>query len=180
MVFNERQSHNYETACDAAKFESAGVPQIYTIDGEGVRYSINERPVGNGVVPIGYTAVSNGYYTIEAARMDTPVFLYDAVNKITHNLEEGSYTFYSDKGTFDRRFSLGIADDETTGVENLDIEQTVEAVEGGILIKGNVTANVYNASGMLVAVQNGTGMLQLPAGTYVVCVGENNTKVVVK
>lgn len=180
VVFNERQSHNYETACDAAKFESAGVPQLYTLDNEGVRYSINERPVGNGVVPIGYTAVSNGYYTIEAARMDTPVFLYDAVNKITHNLEEGSYTFYSDKGTFDSRFSLGIRSGETTGVEKLDIEQTVEAVEGGILFKGNATANVYNASGMLVAVQNGAGMLQMPAGTYVVCIGGNNKKVVVK
>lgn len=180
VVFNDRQSHSYETACDAAKFESAGVPQLYTLDNEGVHYAINERPVGNGVVPIGYTAANSGYYTIEAARMDTKVFLYDAENKITHNLEEGSYTFYSDKGTFDRRFSLGIRSEETTGVENLDIEQGVETVEGGILFKGNAIANVYNASGMLVAVQNGAGMVQLPAGTYVVCVGENNTKVVVK
>lgn len=180
VVFNDCQSHNYETACDAAKFESAGVPQLYTLDNEGVHYAINERPVGNGVVPIGYTAANSGYYTIEAARMDTKVFLYDAENKITHNLEEGSYTFYSDKGTFDSRFSLGIRSEETTGVENLDIEQTVETVEGGILFKGNATANVYNASGMLVAVQNGAGTVQLPAGTYVVSVGENNTKVVVK
>ena len=180
VVFNDCQSHNYETACDAAKFESAGVPQLYTLDNEGVHYAINERPVGNGVVPIGYTAANSGYYTIEAARMETKGFLYDAENKITHNLEEGSYTFYSDKGTFDRRFSLGISSEETTGVENLDIEQGVETVEGGILFKGNAIANVYNASGMLVAVQNGAGMVQLPAGTYVVCVGENNTKVVVK
>ena len=180
VVFNNSQSHNYETACDAAKFESAGVPQIYTIDNEGVRYAINERPVGNGVVLIGYTAAENGYYTIEATRMDTKVCLYDAETKILHNLDEGSYTFFSGKGTFEARFSLGIRDGETTGIENLDIDNAIEAVEGGILFNGNVTAIVYNASGMLVAMQNGAGLVQLPAGTYVVSVGEQSKKVVVK
>lgn len=180
VVFNNNQSHNYETACDAAKFESAGVPQLYTIDNEGVRYAINERPVGNGVVLIGYTAASNGYYTIEASRMDTKVCLYDAETKIMHNLDEGSYTFFSDKGTFEGRFSLGVRNGETTGIENLDIDNAIEAVEGGILLNGNVTAIVYNASGMLVAMQNGAGLVQLPAGTYVVSVGEQSKKVVVK
>ena len=180
VVFNNNQSHNYETACDAAKFESAGVPQLYTIDNEGVRYAINERPVGNGVVLIGYTAASNGYYTIEASRMDTKVCLYDAETKIMHNLDEGSYTFFSDKGTFEGRFSLGVRNGETTGIENIDIDNAIEAVEGGILFNGNVTAIVYNASGMLVAMQNGAGLVQLPAGTYVVSVGEQSKKVVVK
>ena len=180
VVFNNNQSHNYETACDAAKFESAGVPQLYTIDNEGVRYAINERPVGNGVVLIGYTAASNGYYTIEASRMDTKVCLYDAETKIMHNLDEGSYTFFSDKGTFEGRFSLGVRNGETTGIENIDIDNAIEAVKGGILFNGNVTAIVYNAAGMLVAVQNGAGLVQLPAGTYLVSVGEQNKKVVVK
>lgn len=180
VVFNNNQSHNYETACDAAKFESAGVPQLYTIDNEGVHYAINERPVGNGVVLIGYTATDNGYYTIEASRMDTKVYLYDAETKIMHNLDEGSYTFFSGKGTFEGRFSLGVRNGEATGIENLDIDNVIEAVEGGILINGNATATVYNATGMLVAVQNGAGLVQLPAGTYVVSVGEQNKKVVVK
>ena len=180
VVFNNNQSHNYETACDAAKFESAGVPQLYTIDNEGVHYAINERPVDNGVVLIGYTATDNGYYTIEASRMDTKVYLYDAETKIMHNLDEGSYTFFSGKGTFEGRFSLGVRNGEATGIENLDIDNVIEAVEGGILINGNATATVYNAAGMLVAVQNGAGLVQLPAGTYVVSVGEQNKKVVVK
>ena len=180
VVFNNSQSHNYETACDAAKFESAGVPQIYTIDNEGVRYAINERPVGNGVVLIGYTAAENGYYTIEATRMDTKVCLYDAETKILHNLDEGSYTFFSGKGTFEARFSLGIRDGETTGIEDLSIDEAVEVIDGGILLKGNAVANVYNASGMLVAVQKGAGIVHLPVGTYVVSIGEQSKKVVVK
>lgn len=180
VVFNNRQSHNYEVACDAAKFQSEGVAQIYTLDGEGVRYAINERPVGNGVVQIGYTATENGYYTIEAVRMDAKVYLYDAETKIMHNLDEGAYTFFSGKGTFEKRFTLGMQDGETTDIGNVDIDAAVEAVEGGIQFNANATATVYNAAGMVVAVQQGAGFVQLPAGTYVVSVGESNTKVVVK
>ena len=123
VVFNNRQTHNYEVACDAAKFETAGQPQIYTIDDEGVRYAINERPVGNGVVFIGYAAPAVGYYTIEAPRMDTKVFLYDAETGEKHYFEDGAYSFYSAKGTFEKRFSLGVRDDATTGVEGIEEDE---------------------------------------------------------
>ena len=136
--------------------------------------------MGNGVVLIGYTAAENGYYTIEATRMDTKVCLYDAETKILHNLDEGSYTFFSGKGTFEARFSLGMRDGETTSIENIDIDNAVEATDGGILFKGNAVANIYNASGMLVAVQKGAGIVHLPVGTYVVSIGEQSKKVVVK
>ena len=183
VVFNAKQTHNYETACDAAKFETEGVPQIYTMDNEGVRYAINERPVGNGVVFIGYTADADGYYTIEAARMDTKVFLYDALTGEKHYFEDGAYRFYSDKGTYEKRFSLGVRGDEATGIEEItenELAAVVAAVDGGIKVDANVSATIYNAAGMLVAVQNGAGVVQLPAGAYIVCVGNNNTKVVVK
>ena len=112
--------------------------------------------------------------------MDTEVYLYDAETKIMHNLAEGSYTFFSGKGTFEKRFTLGKQDGETTSVENIDIDAAVEVVEGGILLNANATATVYNAAGMVVAIQQGAGFVQLPAGTYVVCIGENQSKVVVK
>ena len=181
VVFNNCQSHNYEVACDAAKFQSEGVAQLYTLDGEGVRYAINERPVGNGVVQIGYTAVENGYYTIEAIRMDAKVYLYDVETKIMHNLDEGGYTFFSDKGTFEKRFTLGIQEGGATDIEKIGAnDAAVEVVEGGIQLNVNETATVYNAVGMVVAVQQGGGFVQLPAGTYVVSIDESNTKVVVR
>ena len=183
VVFNAKQTHNYETACDAAKFETEGVPQIYTMDNEGVRYAINERPVGNGVVFIGYTADADGYYTIEAARMDTKVFLYDALTGEKHYFEDGAYRFYTEAGTYEKRFSLGVRGDEATGIEEItenELAAVVAAVDGGIRVDSNVSATIYNAAGIMVAVQNGAGVVQLPAGTYIVCVGENNTKVVVK
>ena len=122
VVFNERTTHNYETACDAAKFMTAGVPQLYTIDDEGVHYAINERPKGNGVVLMGYTAPAPGYYTIDAPRMDTQVFLYDAETEEIHYFEDGAYRFSSEAGTYEKRFSLGIRGDETTGIEELKNE----------------------------------------------------------
>ena len=131
VVFNERQTHNYETACDAAKFMTAGVPQLYTIDDEGIRYAINERPKGNGVVLMGYTAPAPGYYTIDAPRMDTQVFLYDAETEEIHYFEDGAYRFSSEAGTFEKRFSLGIRGDETTGIEEMEEENGKVTGENG-------------------------------------------------
>ena len=134
VVFNEQKTHNYEPACDAAKFETAGVPQIYTIDDEGVRYAINERPVGNGVVFIGYSVPATGYYTIETTRMDTKVFLYDAETGEKHYFEDGAYSFYSAKGAFNTRFSLGVRNDSTTGVEGIEEIEEKNAEANGEII----------------------------------------------
>ena len=180
VVFNEKQSHNYEMSCDAAKFDTEGMPQIYTMDNEGVRYAINERPVGNGVVFIGYTATTAGYYSIDVERMDKEVFLYDAETETKHYFDDGAYKFYSDMGTFENRFSLGVRNDATTSIEEIDMENDIEAVEGGIRFKKSANAIVYNGAGMLVATQNEVGTLLLPAGTYVVCIGDDSRKVVVK
>ena len=141
VVFNERQTHNYETACDAAKFMTAGVPQLYTIDDEGVHYAINERPKGNGVVFMGYTAPTPGYYTIDAPRMDAQVFLYDAETEEIHYFEDGAYRFISEAGTFEKRFSLGIRDDEATGIEE------VKGENGNVNGENGKVKNIYDLHG---------------------------------
>ena len=121
VVFNERQASGYETACDAAKFSTAGVPQLYTIDSDGVRYAINERPADNGIVKVGYTAPQGGFYTIEMQRMDVPVFIKDNKTGTLHNFEEGAYNFSSDAGTFEGRFEIMLAKG-TTAVEDVEAE----------------------------------------------------------
>ena len=180
VVFNSRASHDYETACDAAKFETAGVPQFYTIGGESVRYAINERPEGDGVVPIGYSVPNSGYYTIDVVRDDAEVFLYDAETKTEYFFEDGAYRFYSEKGEYNARLSLGIRSKAATEIETVDADDAVIAVEGGIEFKTYANAEVYNSAGMLVATQHGVGVVELSAGTYIVSIGNCNTKVVVK
>ena len=124
IVFNNQQSLGYETACDASKFETKGVVQLYTIGGDKVRYAINERPADNGVVMLGYTAPTAGFYTIEAQRMDAEVFVKDYKTGELHNLNDGAYSFSTDAGTFNERFEIllkGTAPG-TTGIEDVNGE----------------------------------------------------------
>lgn len=114
VVFNDEQSLEYEMECDASKFMSNGaMPLIYTLDANNTRYAINERPVDNGIVRLGFIARKKGDFTIEASRMDTPVHLYDAVTNTTTDLSEGAYHFESNGGTFNDRFQLVVANNET-------------------------------------------------------------------
>ena len=180
VVFNDSQKHTYEMTCDAAKFESDGVPQVYTIDNEGVCYAINERPMDDGIVLIGYKAPQSGYYTIKAARMDTEVVLYDEETKETHEFKNGAYVFYSDEGTFEKRFSLGVPERDVTAVKEVNLDEAIEVVEGGIEFYGNAPVAVYNIEGMLITTQNGVGTLKLQPGVYVVVMNKAHKKIVVK
>lgn len=48
VVFNNNAAIEYETACDASKFSTEGITQVYTMDTKVVKYAINERPTAHG------------------------------------------------------------------------------------------------------------------------------------
>lgn len=122
VVFNEKKTAGYERECDAAKFMSMEqVPQLYTLE-QQTQYAINERQQGS--VQVGFTAPKAGSYTLKAERMDMPMVLKDAVTGITHDLNNGEYTFESQAGTFNQRFMLMPAV-EPTGIEA--VKATAEA-----------------------------------------------------
>lgn len=78
IVFNEQKSEGYESDCDAAKFFSTGrAVDLFTLDSEGNRYAINERPQAGGKVPLGISCHRAGAYQIVARSMDTDVCLLD-------------------------------------------------------------------------------------------------------
>ena len=144
IVFNERQSLAYETSCDATKFSTAGVVQLYTIGSDNVHYAINERPADNGVVMLGYTAPTAGFYTIEAQRMDAEVFVKDYKTGTLHNLKDGAYSFSTDAGTFNDRFEIllkGTAPG-TTGIDELKGENGNVKTENG-----EVKTEIYDLQG---------------------------------
>ena len=154
VVFNEQQSLDYETSCDAAKFETSGVIQLYTLDGK-VRYAINERPKGNGEVLMGYKAIESGKFTIEAQRMDIAVSIKDNVTGTIHNFSEGAYTFTSDAGTFESRFTL-LFEDAVTGIEEVEAEEILKSNKKVYDLKGNlvnpIVGGVYIIDGVKVRV----------------------------
>ena len=149
IVFNEKADAAYETACDAAKFSTAGVPQLYTIDSRAVKYAINERPVGEGVVTLGYTVPAQGNYVMEAPRMDVEVLLKDNATGTVHNFSEGAYEFASEAGTFEGRFTIVMSNREATSIDsevlmgddapvyNVKGQRVDDAREQGVYIKNN-------------------------------------------
>lgn len=182
VVFNDKKSRNYEMDCDAAKFMTlTQAPQLYSVEGKGIKFAINERPMGS--VQLGFTAKKSGTFTISAVRMDQPMLLKDNVAGITIDLTNGDYEFTSEAGTFNKRFLLtpnssvtSIADVvKKTGVNILPTEE-------GIQINGcnGKNVDVYNLNGAQVASSNSDGMLRLSAGVYIVKVNGMSTKVMVK
>lgn len=183
IVFNDEKSTDYELGCDASKFFSNDAPQIYTIERQDVKYAINERPKSDLKVKIGYTVPTGGIYYISAPRMDLTLALKDMETGRIHSFtENGDYEFQSEAGEFNERFLL-IADPFSTDLEGLKSGAfALEVIEGGINLRGinGETAYIYNTGGQLMASADENGFIEVPAGTYVVKMGEKSRKVVVK
>lgn len=169
VVFNPDKKAGYERDCDAAKFESNGASELYTIEALAGRLAINERPEGS--VKIGYRAAKAGEYTIAAQRMDRQVLLRDNDLQITFDLTQGDYHFTSDAGEFDNRFML-LIDNSTTGIG--DIVTTtgvnVKPTDCGLNISNlqGKTLHVYALNGALYATRTQDGFLGLAKGVYLV------------
>lgn len=182
VVFNDARKMNYERACDAAKFTTADVPQLYTLDNRKVKYAINERPQETGTVTMGYSAPVYGNYTIDAPRMDTPMMLKDLLTGIIHDFDEGSYSFASEAGTFDNRFVL-MTRAAATGIDVTTLGSIkVTATEDGIEVSqlDGATLNAFTTAGEKVASTRTDGVISLVAGIYVVEADGKSVKVVVK
>lgn len=169
VVFNPDKKAGYERDCDAAKFESNGASELYTVEALAGRLAINERPEGS--VKIGYRAAKAGEYTISAQRMDRQVLLRDNDLQITFDLTQGDYHFTSDAGEFDNRFML-LIDNSTTGIG--DIVSTtgvnVKPTDCGLNISNlqGKTLHVYALNGALYATRTQDGFLGLAKGVYLV------------
>lgn len=169
VVFNPDKKAGYERDCDAAKFESNGASELYTVEALAGRLAINERPEGS--VKIGYRAAKAGEYTIAAQRMDRQVLLRDNDLQIIFDLTQGDYHFTSDAGEFDNRFML-LIDNSTTGIG--DIVSTtgvnVKPTDCGLNISNlqGKTLHVYALNGALYATRTQDGFLGLAKGVYLV------------
>ena len=150
VVFNEEKSLDYEVGTDAAKMLSNDADyQIYTLDGKGTKYSINERPLDNGEVPVGIVVKEAGQVTIFATRLDCSLALIDKEKGITRNLAAHGYTFTSAAGTFENRFVLttsipDVLRGDANGDGNVTITDAVAIVNS---ILGNESENfVFDAA----------------------------------
>ena len=122
FVMNPEAEMCYELNRDASKFFSmdATVPQIYTIEC-GSQLAINERPLGEGTVQIGFRVAVDGEYTITAPRNGfTNITLVDNETGIETDLStEEYYTFTANAGTNDSRFMLRVGGTIVTEIANV-------------------------------------------------------------
>ena len=166
VVLNEKASLGYETICDASKFMSidGSVPQLYSLDMDGTQYAINERPMSEGSVRLGFMAPADGSYTIALGRCDLEnVYLKDNQTNETTRLTEDGYTFEAEAGVDDERFTLCFDAGEATGIEKTKMTE-----------EGNKA--VYSIDGKYVNMES----KQLNNGVYIIRKGKNTNKVVVR
>lgn len=156
VVLNENASMDYEMECDASKMMSmdASVAQIYSLNADDTQYAINERPVGNGIVQLGFYAGADGEYTLSLGRCDAEnVVLIDYATGTEQSLAMG-YTFSARAGYDNGRFALRFNAGEVTGIETVNNENTI------------ASEPCYNLAGQRVA--RGTKGINIIGGRKVV------------
>lgn len=190
VVVNEDAMLSYEINSDASKFMSMenGVPQIFTLDSENNSYAINERPLSDGNVKVGYRAAASGFYTISAIRADGDATLYDNKMNKSIDLTSQDYTFYSEatESVDNSRFvlKLGVSTDPTGIDEAQRSTISVTGTNGNITISGAIGCSVivYTADGRQVyngVSNNATMNIAVPNGAYIVKVNNSTFKTAV-
>ena len=155
IVLNDGASMDYELTCDASKMMSmdASVPQIFSIGNEGTSYSINERPVGDGTVVLGFYAGKAGEYTIKLSRNGAEaVTLIDLQTGDETDLVNYEYTFTADAGTVNSRFVLNFNPVVTSinAVESEDAENAAYNTSGQRVSKSTKGILIQNGKKIII------------------------------
>ena len=153
VVFNEAASLEYEIGLDAAKFGSpnAEAASFYSLDTQGNRLAINERPVADGVVRLGCVLPAKGSYTISLKeKIGKGIQLVDKQTGAVCDLNQEAYTFEAEAGTLSDRFEL--RSDVVTSVEAIDASIRWNVREGLLIVSGLrdvETLSVCDAAGRI-------------------------------
>lgn len=187
VVFNAERTEGYDMACDASKFMSMdnSVPQVYSLDADGTTYAINERPVSDGRVMLGFYAPQDGAYTFALSCGDgDEVWLIDHLAGSETDLSTGEYHFAAEAGQDDTRFELKVEVGGETGIGTAACaEMSVKAVDGGLCLE-NATGSVkvYTPDGRLAhegTAGGGSCRVSLSRGIYLVHAAGQVVKIVV-
>lgn len=188
VVLNDDASTEYESCCDASKFFShiAEVPAIYTIDGNGEKLAINERPQTDESIRLGFIAPEAGRFTITAGRTDGTAVLHDELTGTDTSLQEGTeYTFEVDEaGENDSRFTLTLAKSSLTNITAIaDGAASITSDGRTITVTGADTVEIYSIDGTrVIADRIGARPTDytLPAGIYIVKADNTLRKCLIK
>lgn len=171
IVINSEATCSYELDKDASKFftdDNTSV-LVYTLH-NGVKYAINERPLSDGLVNLGFYAPSAGEYTLSLDMLESEdVILIDNVEKKETPLS-GEYHFSAAAGFNDSRFTICFG--PTTGIDSI--------IADSGMTDSNVLKAVYTTDGRFVGNYSDEEISALPKGIYIVSSKDANRKIVVK
>ena len=156
IVFNDKAEMGYEVSRDAALFAamSSEASQIWTANGS-VRYAINERPLGDGIVELGVTCGKTGTYTIALGANSgvESVMLQDRLTGKTVAIStEQGYTFQASAGSIAGRFF--ISGSQADAIESLS--PTLSEGDGAVY---DLSGRRVNADEKGIVIKNGIKML---------------------
>ena len=173
IVINNKATLNYDMECDATKFMSTdlSVPQIYSIN-DHVDYSINERPLSNAMIVLGTYFGSEGKYTISMTANDAvTATLVDKKTGSQQVLNNGSYSFEANSGTYNDRFLVKLQDVSTSLSASKVNTPNITVSGGEVIVDSPVLSeiNIYAADGTMVSRQTAQhASFVLKAGFYLV------------
>jgi hypothetical protein len=111
-------TNDFENNFDGQTFDSNPYIDFYsTIENKKLVIQGKALPIDElDIVPIGYRTDISGEFTINLSKVDgyftnKPIYIEDKTTNTIRNLKDGSYTFLSEKGTFDNRFVLRYTND---------------------------------------------------------------------
>lgn len=171
VVMNNNAARAYELDKDASKFiaDNNAAVLLYTVE-NGVKYAINERPIDNGLVTLGFYAPMDGEYTISLnSKENGSIILVDNETK-TETAMSGDYHFSATAGYNDSRFTLMFGD--ATGIT------TINATDGEV--SANAPYSVYTIDGRFVGHYDADCKTNLAKGIYVIKSKDVKRKIVVK
>ena len=192
VVVNERSSAGYESDRDAPKFmqDVPLSPQLFSID-RGVRYAINERPHGDGIVTFSIYAPVAGEYRFSLsgdaglpAGQAGDVTVLDTGTGIVWPMSQGDYVFEARAGMDNARLVVSLTGN-VTSVSQVEAfgDGEIKAVDGRIEFSfGRAKSiSVFGTDGR--KHYGGTvsaATVTLPSGVYIVNVDGISEKIVIK
>jgi hypothetical protein len=190
VILSDDGSNDYVYGRDMALMaEDTSIVRFYSIHGYNLVF--NNIKKQNQTVALGYYTTTAGTHTISIAQKDVPedsrVILYDAVTDKSTDMMADNYTFTTEAGTFDSRFTLYIYKTTTGCTQAINPEWIIRQEEQNLIIE-NVTSGdklqLFHISGKCVAqitADNTTVCFpNLTKGMYILTANNKQTKIVIK
>lgn len=146
----------FDRLYDAYKFDGMNGVKIYSLL-DGDHLSIQGLPVNHEYqeIPLGISVAKSGQYTISLKSLKNwddqlTIKLHDAETNKLIDLNEGTYTFYSEAVTADNRFTLVLGQSSILGAD-LSKNLLIAYDQQGVILQSknvqNVAVNILDLSG---------------------------------